>query len=101
MMRLDRIPPAALTHGEDRRDARSGIQRCKDDLLAVAGHCQRVPYQHEPRRPEAEGEAGRSYPGAGKGIPPADDDPVRSPGAKASRGSVWRREDGAGEGPAV
>ena len=33
----------------------------------------------------AEGEAGRAHPRAGKGIPSADDDPVRPAGAEASR----------------
>ena len=90
-----------FAQGEDPGDARSGVERSRDHPKPDAGRRGRFPNQHEPRRPEAEGEAGRAYPRAGEGISPADDDPVRPPGAKAACRSLPGRAHGPGQGRAL
>ena len=63
--------------------------------VADAGGRRCLPDQHEPRRPAAEGGAGRGHPRAGAGIPPADDDPVRPSGAQAQGRPLRGRRDAA------
>ena len=73
----------------------------EDDPQADARRRRRLPNQHEPRRPEDEGQAGRAYPRAREGISSPDDDPVRPSGSEAPRRSFRGRAHGAREGPAL